>query len=521
MFAAAQWRQGFFCVGLVALALLGAASTAWPVPWLLPYGQPVWWAQLASAAGFYALLLRSQSPVTRFRVAAGYQTVLLASTFAWIYTSLHVYGGLAAWMSVLAWLALAAALSLFYGAAAYLHARYSSASASLQVLAFAAWWTAAELARGAWLTGFGWGAPGYAHTDGPLAVWAPYIGAYGVGALAVWLAATLASAMRLSRMHLACAVGIVLVSLPLSSVQWSRPHGSLSVTLLQGNIAQNEKFDANTGVAQALAWYANSISESPSALTVAPETAIPVLPNDLPANYWERLQAQFSKPGRALMVGIPLGNAAQGYTNSVLALSDQPVYRYDKHHLVPFGEYIPPMFVWFVRMMHIPLGDFSAGPLAQLPFVFSGQRLAANICYEDLFGEELGVRFRDRASAPTIFVNVSNLGWFGGGIVIDQHLQISRMRALEFERPFVRATNTGATVILDHTGRVQAALPRLTQGALHGEVQGREGTTPFAWWVARLGLWPYWLVIGLIVLVVWRAKSGPSGGSRSPAALQT
>ena len=180
----------------------------------------------------------------------------------------------------------------------------------------------------------------------------------------------------------------------------------------------------------------------------------------------------------------------RGYTNSVVGLAPglQQVWRYDKHHLVPFGEFIPPMFMWFTRMMNIPLGDFNRGAVGQAPFDWKGQRLAANICYEDLFGEELGVRFEDPARAPTVLVNVSNIGWFGDTVATDQHLQISRMRALEFERPMVRATNTGATAIIDHTGRVAQSLPRTTRGVLVGTVEGRTGTTPFAWWVARFGL---------------------------------
>jgi apolipoprotein N-acyltransferase len=92
-------------------------------------------------------------------------------------------------------------------------------------------------------------------------------------------------------------------------------------------------------------------------------------------------------------------------------------------------------------------------------------------------------------------------------VAIDQHLQISRMRALEFERPFVRATNTGATVIIDHRGVVTQSLPRLTKGVLTGEVEGRTGVTPFAWWVARLGLWPFWLLgVGLVAAGLARRR---------------
>ena len=166
---------------------------------------------------------------------------------------------------------------------------------------------------------------------------------------------------------------------------------------------------------------------------------------------------------------------------------------------MPFGEFIPRLFRWFTEMMNIPLGDFRGGGLAQAPFVWQGQRIAPNICYEDLFGDEIGANFRNEAEAPTILLNVSNIAWFGDSVAIDQHLAISRMRALEFRRPMVRATNTGATVVIDHRGQVTHKLPRLTRGVLEAEVEGRVGLTPYAVWVSRFGLWPVW---GLSLLVV-------------------
>ena len=127
-------------------------------------------------------------------------------------------------------------------------------------------------------------------------------------------------------------------------------------------------------------------------------------------------------------------------------------------------------------------------------FAWQGQRLAPNVCYEDLFGEELGARFADPAQAPTMFVNVSNIGWFGNTVAIDQHLHISRMRSLEFDRAMIRATNTGATVVIDRHARVTHALPRHTRGVLLGEAEGASSLTFYAWWVSRLGLWPLWLL---------------------------
>jgi len=226
--------------------------------------------------------------------------------------------------------------------------------------------------------------------------------------------------------------------------------------------------------------------------------------------YLPRLTQRYREGSQALLLGIPLGSLEEGYTNSALGFAPgrSTPYRYDKHHLVPFGEFIPPLFKWFTQMMNIPLGDFSRGALDQPALDWAGQRIAPNICYEDLFGEELAVRFADAATAPTILVNLSNIGWFGDSLAIAQHLSISRLRALEFERPMVRATNTGATAVIDDRGRVTHALAPHVRGVLHAQVVGRGGAvTPYAWWAARAGLAPLWVLgLGLAAPAWWRRR---------------
>jgi apolipoprotein N-acyltransferase len=135
--------------------------------------------------------------------------------------------------------------------------------------------------------------------------------------------------------------------------------------------------------------------------------------------------------------------------------------------------------------------------------------VAPNICYEDLFGEELAARFADPASAPTMLANLSNIGWFGQTIAVDQHLQISRLRSLELQRPMLRATNTGATVVIDHRGVVRFWLEPHTRGVLEARVQGRDGNTPFATWAARFGLWPLALLALAAALLLMRRRVGP------------
>jgi apolipoprotein N-acyltransferase len=147
--------------------------------------------------------------------------------------------------------------------------------------------------------------------------------------------------------------------------------------------------------------------------------------------------------------------------------------------------------------MSIPLGDFTRGSATQEPFTVDGQRIAPNICYEDVFGEELlpAVRGMHDTGGATILANFSNLAWFGDSWALRQHWQMSRMRALETSRPILRATNTGATGAIDHRGRDIAQLPPNRIGVLDTTVQGQQGLTPYV----RFG---NSLILGLSVLIL-------------------
>ena len=498
---------------LIALGAIEAAAVCWPFAWGFEKGQPIWWLQILALSLLYAALRCSASAKDAFKYTMLFSTSWLCATFWWLYVAMHQYGGLAAALSVAAVVILATALALPYAFACALWRGLLSSGAWSRSLGFAALWMAAEMARGTWLTGFGWGAIGYAHTTGPLIAWVPWVGAYGIVALAAWCAASLAELLIAGNAQRVTLLALLLVGGLIPAWPFSTPTGKLSATLLQGNIPQDEKFDTGTGVPVALRWYAENLQSRSSDLVLAPETAIPLLPQGLPEGYLASIQAKEGEKS-AVMTGIPLGDYEKGYSNSVIALvpGAKEYWRYDKHHLVPFGEFIPPLFKWFTRMMNIPLGDFNRGVVGQPSFAWRGQRIAPNICYEDLFGEELAARFIDPQTAPTVFANVSNLGWFGDTVAIDQHLQISRMRALEFQRPYLRATNTGTTAILDYQGHMVASLPRFTAGVLEGSVEGRTGTTPYAWWAARFGLSPLWLLAAMTlcgIVVSERRSSKP------------
>ncbi len=381
-----------FALPIAILAgLLHAASMA--TPW---DRQPAGWLQLLALGTLAWQLGRCTRPSRAALLGWLFATAWLAGTFWWLFVAMHTYAGLAAPVAAVAVLTLAAVLALYYAAASAAFVTLAPSGRILAGVVFAALWLAAELARGVWFTGFGWGAAGYAHIGG-LAVSAKYIGAYGVAALAAFVACLFATALRrpvsvrcFRPLGLAVAIVTLMAWAP---GEFTTAGQSTRVALLQGNIPQDEKFQPGTGVADSLRWYGEQMQAVAAPLVIAPETAIPLLPQQLPPQYWAALEQRFKTGSQAALLGIPLGSVAAGYTNSVVGLKPgagpgaaTELYRYDKHHLVPFGEFIPPFFRWFTEMMEIPLGDFNRGAVGQPSFEWQGQRLAPNVCYEDLFG---------------------------------------------------------------------------------------------------------------------------------------
>ncbi|WP_245549132.1 apolipoprotein N-acyltransferase [Noviherbaspirillum massiliense] len=451
-----------------------------------------WPLQIATLALVCWMLLRAPSPRAAAWIGWAYGSGWLVAGVHWLYISMHRYGGMPGWMAVLAVVILGAGLAslcgLATGGTAWLRQRWSLSPAVTALLVFPSAWALSEWTRGWIFTGFPWVSSGYAHNVGPLAGFAPVIGVYGLA----WISALAAGCLALLPYRKA-AIGLLALILAggigLKSVAWTEPNGEpISVRLLQGDVPQEMKF-APEQIEATLKLYYDMISAAPADLIATPETAIPLLSSQLPPDYLGALQDFAQKSNSHLVLGLPMRDGPQQYSNSVLGLSPQaaagaPYYRYDKHHLVPFGEFIPLGFRWFVDMMHIPLGDFHRGALLQQPFSVRGQWIMPNICYEDLFGEEIAAQLAVSRSPgvpqATILLNVSNIAWFGDSIALPQHLQISQMRALETGRPMLRATNTGVTAVINPEGEVVKQLPPFQRGTLSALVQGYKGLTPYS-----------------------------------------
>lgn len=453
----------------------------------------------------------------------------------WLFISMHRYGDLAAPLAVAGVLALSAFLAVFPAFACAVTRWFTPLELNappgrvlLATLTWGAAWGALEWLRAVVLTGFPWLNIGYAQVDSPLAGWAPIVGVHGMAFLAAFTAAALASLWQParkktkdSRRALAAGVAITLVALgwPLSKIEWSSPTGEpLNIRLVQGNVEQSQKFDP-AAMEQALIQHMNLTSLPPAAgtpapeLIILPETVIPIFQDTLDPQVWEVWRRIAAERGATIAMGTPLHDKPEGqdrYTNSVIGFdgntplaqirAGSTAMRYDKRHLVPWGEYVPPGFRWFVDMLNIPLGDFDRGHARQAPFLVGTQHIAFNICYEDLFGSELLPALEsgaDGTPGATILANVSNLGWFGDSWALRQHLQIARLRSMETARPMVTSTNTGITAAIDAHGHVAAQLPAHQAGILPVSVQGMTGFTPYA----RFGDKAALALMGIVLIV--------------------
>ncbi|CAB3797129.1 Apolipoprotein N-acyltransferase [Paraburkholderia caffeinitolerans] len=531
----------------VAAAALGALNTFSFAP--TPHGG---WLEIAILAGFYFWLTRTTGWKSALFTGWAFGFGNFVSGVWWLYVSMHFYGGMPAALAGAALVLFSLYLGLYPALAALVWSFCAGHAKNGRTLpfsptwhgafAFASAWALGEWARGYVFTGFPWLSSGYAQVDGPFAGFAPIVGVYGVG----WVLALVAALVVQALVNVCKArpdalaepagggaargatgsvatpviatVAVIAAGLLLPLVNWTHPENTpLNVRLLQGNVKQEMKF-SESGLDESLAEFQRLITEKPADLVITPETAIPVLLQEMPEKFGRDIRAFADGTGTAILFGAVGGTITPDrrvvdYTNSLFGITpgQNGLYRYDKHHLVPFGEFVPWGFHWFVNLMNIPLGDFARGAPVQPPFLVHNQPVAVDICYEDIFGEEIARTVRENPTSPGILINSTNLAWFGDTIALDQHLQIARMRSLETGRPMLRATNTGATAAIDAHGNVIARLPAFTVGSLDVRVEGTQGFTPYV----RSG--NNTVIAVSLVLLAFGFAFGPARPSRKKA----
>ena len=425
----------------------------------------------------------------------------------WLYISLHDVGGMNALLACMGVFLLSAYVAIYFALATLAIPLFKKNRLSGLLLASS--WVLAEFLRGYIFTGFPW--MGFAETqfNGPFAPVAPFFGGLACTFLAVWASweiYQLRKHVRSSVMLIAAAIAITQIG---GLFTFTKPIGEpISVRLIQGNFEQSLKFNPQA-IGQQIDFYTKEITKEAANLIIIPETAFPwPLPN-LPIGLLDYLQNFSNKSSSNLLLGVigeVPGEAGMQYSNRATGLSPSAApYQYDKSHLVPFGEFIPPGFQWFVKAFHVPMSDFARGRLDQAPFTIIRKdqddiHAAITICYEDVFGGELASRIQHSDKPVNLLINITNLAWFGESQASTQQLRLSQLRSLETGLPALRATNTGITAVLGPNGQVLKALPEFTQATLSTQVQAYSGKTPYVIWgnLPILGISCLLLLWGLI-----------------------
>lgn len=443
------------------------------------------------------LLWQNVSPRRAFWRGLLYGMGMFGVGVSWVYISFNQFGGMPLVGAILLTIGFVFVLALYPALLGGLVTRFFPNQNALKfLLVLPAAWGLMEWLRGWLFTGFPWLSLGYSQIDSPLKGFAPLLGVYGVSWLTVFSAALIAYAIislrpqnnrqNFSWQNLSWYLLPILIAVwgsgwLLSGIAWtSAVSQPVKVALIQGNIPQEFKWLQNYQIPSIQRYLQLSQAHRDADIIIWPETAIPLFYNDVSyyaPGFLEQLATEHTNYNTDFLIGIPvLLEDNKTYFNAVMSIGTQPGFYY-KHHLVPFGEYIPFKFLFgdLLKLLDVPLSDFTAGEARQTNLKMAGESIGVSICYEDAFGELL----RNSLPSATLLVNVSNDAWFGTTMAPHQHLEIARMRAVESGRYLLRATNTGISAVIDTKGKILAQAPSFQIIALRAQAQPHQGITPY------------------------------------------
>ena len=441
-----------------------------------------------------------------------------SSGISWVHVSIDQFGGLPLIVSLLLMLGLCAYLALFPTLAGYLTALFSK-NKQVNLWLLPSIWLFCEYLRSVVLTGFPWLSLGYTQIDSPLANFSPVIGEVGLTGIILLLNICLVKVYNiLSALYkkqkqtsttktsgkalilpITLAISIIVTSLVLNLVNWTELSGkSAKIALVQGNIAQSIKWLPEQEWPTMLKYLDLTRANYDADLIVWPESAIPALEPAV-QDFLGAVNRSALLNNRSIITGLINYNfETKEYFNALLVLGkksadDEQGYsynhsnRYYKSHLLPIGEFVP--FQEFLRPLapffNLPMSSFTEGNYVQPNLIANGLHILPLNCFEIAFPAQLAANFTDNTD---MILTVSNDAWFGDSHGPHQHFEIARMRALEFGRPLVRATNNGVTGIINHLGEVTAIAPQFEEVVLRGTVEFVTGDTPYSQW-PNLILW--------------------------------
>ena len=426
---------------------------------------------------------------------------LFGSGISWVYISIHDYGGAPAVGAVLLTLLIVFFWALFPALTAYLCVKIFANKYKHKLIWIIPFiWIFVEYIRGYWLlNGFPWLQIAYTQLETPLKGFVPILGVYGTGLLLLLTASLIVAGFNKSIKYRVAAIFVLLIWSSgwfLQSIEWTKAKGpAIKVALIQGNVSQNEKWLPANRIKTLRSYHQLTTQNWDANVIVWPETAIPAFLSQVKQHYLNPLSAEAKAHNTDLIVSLPASNEQNEHFNTVLTLGLNEG-RYDKNHLLPFGEYLPlqPLSGFILESLNIHLGSFTSGGNDQKLLIAGGYPFNTSICYEDAFASEAKRGLPEAA----YLVNVTNDAWFGDSIEPHQHMQIAQMRALETGRYMLRATNTGVTAIIAPDGTIITKAPMFKQTVLRGKIFPMEGITLYA----RLSDEVIILILVLVVICI-------------------
>ncbi len=400
---------------------------------------------------------------------------------SWMYISLNTYGGMPPSIAGFSIFLGIVVISLYPALCGWLQSLFSGWNITLRLsILMPSLWILTEWLRGWLFSGFPWLSTGYAYLDTPLSNFAPIGGVYLVGYIALLSIGSLVAVLRNATVANG-ALTFLLIAVwiggwQLNETSWTQAEGEpVRVAIIQNNVPLSQKWDQQETNATIAAYMSRSRDLVDRDLIVWPEAAVPDYLDNLSNEFWrdiERHPADF-------IFGVLHRNTVDGeeqYYNSVAAVTDQ-IMIYRKQHLVPFGEYFPLQWLLgpLVRMLDIPMSEFTAWNSPQKPLEAAGNRFAVSICFEDAFPNEI----RSQIAASGVLINVSEDVWFGDSFAPHQRLQMARFRSRETERPMIRSSNNGLSSLINWKGGIDSFAPQFVEHVVKGEVQPRTGITPY------------------------------------------
>ncbi|MBL6986643.1 MAG: apolipoprotein N-acyltransferase [Methylobacter sp.] len=403
------------------------------------------------------------------------------SGVSWVYVSMHDFGGAGVLGSSVLTSLFFAFWALFPALAGYLSAKMKGQSRFIIVPVI---WVLIEYFRGYWvLNGFPWLQIAYSQLETPLAGYIPIVGVYGTGFMLALTASVIVEVERGKKSWFLITVLVLLWTVGgLLRIQlWTHEIGRpLRVSMVQGNIAQDQKWRPENKINTLLKYKRMTEQHWDSNIIIWPETAIPAYLDQVKDAFLDPLGNDAKLHNTDLIISVPVQDRSptRNYNAVITMGKEEGIYR--KTHLLPFGEYLPlqPLSGFVLNMIKIRLGNFTSGAVNQPLLKAGGYPFITLICYEDAFGD-LSIQGLPDAA---FLVNVTNDGWFGDSIEPHQHMQMARMRAMETGRFLLRSTNTGTTAIVSPNGKIISDAPLFEEIALTGSIIPMGGMTPYARW---------------------------------------